>query len=550
MKFLPLLLAVFSGVLLWLGWPTYGFGGLLFVAFIPLLIAENSLRSRDLKRKGWRVLGISYVTFFIWNFATTSWLYYATPFGMWFAVLVNSLLMALVILFYHLFARKATHRASLLLLVCLWIGFEYMHLHWEFSWPWLNLGNGFSEYTRWIQWYEYTGTFGGTLWVWLVNVLLFNLALWLQQTKTTSQKWEYKKALKKSLLPLGIVLVPIGVSVLLLNSAQGLEKSGKKTQVVLVQPNVDPYLEKYNSGNAQTVEIIKKLARPALTQGTDFLITPETVLAEPVELSTIQFNPVTNNIRTFLSEFPDTYYLGGAVLLDVFTDTTKIKAQTNRTDDPRIFYDDYNSAMFLKSVGEVSLYHKSKLVVGVENFPYKGILQPILGDAMIDLGGTVSTKTTQSRRSVFMNDDNVKIAPIICYESVYGSYVNDYVNNGAQILAIITNDAWWGDTQGHKQHLSLARLRAIESRKWIARSANTGISAIISPTGQIISSLKYDSQGVIQGDLYPNDVKTFYTLQGDYLARIAIFLGFAVFLVGLFRNNGLTRKTKGKNRNA
>jgi apolipoprotein N-acyltransferase len=180
--------------------------------------------------------------------------------------------------------------------------------------------------------------------------------------------------------------------------------------------------------------------------------------------------------------------------------------------------------------------------VGVENFPYKSLLQPILGDAMIDLGGTVSTKTTQTERSVFTNVKGVSLAPIICYESVYGSYVSDYVTNGAQFLAIITNDAWWNNTQGHKQHLSLARLRAIENRKWIARSANTGISAIINPTGDIVQSLGYDKEGVLKGKVYPNDTITFYAKQGDYLARIAIFMGLAVLLVGLFRNNGLTRK--------
>ncbi len=550
MKFLPLLLAVLSGILLWLGWPTYGFAGLLFIALVPLLLAEESIRNSVLKRKGWRVLAISYLTFLIWNFATTSWLYYATPFGMWFAVLVNSLLMALVILCYHLFAKKATPRASLLFLVCLWIGYEYMHLHWEFSWPWLNLGNGFSEYTSWIQWYSYTGTFGGTLWVWLVNVLFFNIALGLKKNKTTVQKWDYKNAFKNAIVPLAIVAVPIGISMLLLINAQKTEKSGEKTQVLLIQPNVDPYLEKYNSGNTQTVQLIETLARPALTPETSFLITPETVLAEPLRLTSIQNDPATNGLKNFLSEYPNTYYLGGAVILDVFTDTAKIKSQTNRTDDPRIFYDDYNSAMFLKSASDVSLYHKSKLVVGVENFPYKEFLQPLLGDAMIDLGGTVSTKTTQTERRVFKNDNDVKIAPIICYESVYGSYVSEYVQNGSQILAIITNDAWWGNTQGHKQHLSLARLRAIENRKWIARSANTGISAIISPSGHVVKTLNYDLQGVVKGTVYPNDIKTFYTRQGDYIARIALFMGLAVFLVGHFRNNGLTRKVKGKNNKA
>ena len=153
---------------------------------------------------------------------------------------------------------------------------------------------------------------------------------------------------------------------------------------------------------------------------------------------------------------------------------------------------------FSRTTASPQLYHKSKLVVGVENFPYKNILQPILGDAMIDLGGTVATKTTQNDRAVFETSQGSKVAPIICYESVYGDYVSDYVKNGAQFLAIITNDAWWGNTQGHQQHLSIARLRAIESRRWVARSANTGISAVIAPNGTIMERLEYEKQGVLK----------------------------------------------------
>ena len=165
-------LALLSGVFLAISWPTYGFPLFLFIAFVPLLIAENKIRSANSSNR--KVLGMSYLTFFVFNISTTWWLYYATPFGMYFAVLANSFLMALVFLAYHMLAKRIPSKLSLVLLVCLWIGFEKFHLNWELSWPWLNLGNGFSEYYTWVQWYEYTGTFGGTLWVWVVNIVFYN----------------------------------------------------------------------------------------------------------------------------------------------------------------------------------------------------------------------------------------------------------------------------------------------------------------------------------------------------------------------------------------
>ncbi|MFZ0491491.1 MAG: apolipoprotein N-acyltransferase, partial [Salegentibacter sp.] len=156
--------ALLSGSLLALAWPTYGFPLLLFFAFVPLLYAEFKVRNSQRKLRGWRVFGLSYLSFFIWNLITTYWIYFSTPFGGAFAILVNSLLMALVFQLYHFVAGRSGFSAASAFLVSIWMVFEKIHLTWEFSWPWLNLGNGFSEYHHWIQWYEYTGTFGGTLW--------------------------------------------------------------------------------------------------------------------------------------------------------------------------------------------------------------------------------------------------------------------------------------------------------------------------------------------------------------------------------------------------
>jgi apolipoprotein N-acyltransferase len=175
-------------------------------------------------------------------------------------------------------------------------------------------------------------------------------------------------------------------------------------------------------------------------------------------------------------------------------------------------------------------------VVGVENFPYQSVLKPLIGDAMIDLGGTVAMKTTQDYRSVFEGrTEGQTIAPIICYESVYGEFVTEYVRNGANVLGIITNDAWWGNTQGHQQHLSYARLRAIETRRAIARSANTGISGFIGPRGELVATLPYDTQGGLSAKLPLETKLTFYVLAGDYLARIAIFVAPLMFLIIRFR---------------
>lgn len=531
-----ILLSVLSGILLWLGWPTYGVPILLFFAFIPLLIAEYKVRQECSKARGWKVLGLAYISFLIWNIATTSWLYFATPFGMYFAVIVNSLLMAIVFLLYHLFARKATTGAALTFLACLWISFEYLHLYWDFSWPWLNLGNGFSEYTSWIQWYEYTGTFGGTLWIWLTTISLF--LLW-KRFRESEQKTNLFVVVKVTRISLTLIGIPILLSFFLKPSDK---LPAQTAEIVLLQPNIDPYEEKYDTDNAIIVDLIKTLSDSKKTTQTDLIIAPETVLARSIELDNIPNDQNINKLNQYINNLTSTSYLGGISILERFRDQEKVTTQSNYYADGDFYYNDFNSALFLKNGNTPELYHKSKLVVGVENFPYKSILQPILGDSMIDLGGTVATKTTQDYRAVFETTQGNKVAPIICYESVYGDYVGDYVKNGAQYLAIITNDAWWGNTQGHQQHLSLARLRAIESRRWIGRSANTGISAVINPRGEVLEQLAYDSQGAIKATIGLSDNLTFYTQHGDYIARIACGMGIFILLFGIFKRGSMKRK--------
>lgn len=520
------LLALISGFLLALGWPTYGLPLLLFFAFVPLLLLENQVRLSNTKRKGLKVFGYSYITFVIWNVITTSWLVYASVFGACFAIFVNAALMALLIFIYHKYAKRFSLNRALLFLLTLWISFEKLHLGWEFSWPWLNLGNGFSEHITWIQWYEYTGTFGGTLWIWILNIILFKGVLSYRKQKS---KPHLKRVLLKSV---GLIIVPILISVIIYNT---YTSEGESVNVVMLQPNIDPYSEKYDMSNLKMTELLTELSNSKITGSTDFILAPETVFAQSVKLRQFEKSLLKSRLDRYVSKYPNLNILTGVSFIDVFRDKTKVRSETNQYNET-IWYDDYNTAILINSSDSVQYYNKSKLVVGIENFPYQSILKPIIGDAMIDLGGTVAMKSTQDYRSVFTSSNKkFKAAPIICYESVYGEFVTGYIRNEANFLAIITNDAWWNESQGHKQHLSLARLRAIETRRDIARSANTGISAIINAKGDITHSLAYNQKGALDGQLTTNNKITFYTMAGDYIARISIFIMLLLFLIGFFR---------------
>lgn len=524
-----LVLAVLSGALLAGAWPTYGMPLLIFFAFVPLMLMEREIRMSPQPRKGLRVFAFTYLSLLIWNSITTWWIWYSTPFGMLFALLVNTLLMTLVFYIYHWVAGKLPEKIHLVFLPAIWITFEKFHLNWDFSWPWLNLGNVFSEHIGWIQWYEYTGTFGGALWIWIVNIGIYKAIV------------NYRDSRNPKVLSLGIarqvinIAVPIVISMILWTR----HEEGKHTAgVVIVQPNTDPYTEKYDAPNYKVAESLVAMASTVVDSATRYVIAPETMLANTSNMDAFALSREKYILQNFLGRHDSLELITGADFYRLYHSEKRPSASANKT--PRgEWFEVYNAAINLDKKGTTQTYIKSKLVVGVENFPFKEILEPILGNIMIDLGGTVLSRATQEERSVFTSaGEKIKAAPIICYESVYGEYVTGYVKKGANFLCIITNDAWWDHTQGHQQHLSYARLRAIETRKSIARSANTGISAIISEKGELLKTLPYGEKGTLKGTVTLNEEHTFYTRYGDFIARIASLLAGFIFLFALGRKKG------------
>lgn len=506
----PLVLSALSGLLLALSWPTYGYPLLIFIAFVPLFFAEKKLRATGNKVKT-KVLANAYLTFLLWNLITTWWLFYASAVGMLFAVLVNSLLMAILFLGYHVVSKRINRKVSLLFFTVLWMSFEKFHLNWDFSWPWLNLGNVFADYPQWIQWYEYTGTFGGSLWILGVNAFVF-------YTITLSHEYHSKQIIK-SVFPKAVLLIAVPI-ILSLWMYQTYEITGKTKEVVVLQPNVDPYTEKYDTPNFAITKGLLKQADAVITSETDFIIAPETVLAESAPFDAFYNSPSRMLMSRYLKQHPKAELLWGIDTYNFVLDKANLLPSSNIY-QPGVWVNFYNAALFINHEEGFQKYYKSKLVVGIENLPYKAVLEPILGNVMLDLGGTISTKTTQEERIPFTSDDGTKVAPIICYESVYGEYVTGFIKNKASFLAIITNDAWWNETQGHKQHLTFASLRAIETRRDIARSANTGISAFINQKGVITSRTKYGEKTALRGIIHLSDKITFYVAYGDYLARLS-----------------------------
>ena len=309
--------------------------------------------------------------------------------------------------------------------------------------------------------------------------------------------------------------------------------------VTMLQPALDPYNEKYQK-DSLTIEsdLLKLATENSVLQSDkkskiDLYLSPETSLPGSGSISERGFNNslLINNIKGFLSQHPQSVFSGGISSHYVYKENEEKPSTASYLDRQGIWVDEYNSAIQIIPNQQPEVYHKAMLVPGVEIFPYINFFKPILGDVMLDLGGTTRSLGISNERKVFANPYNKSvIAPIICYESIYGEFVTGYVKKGANLLAIVTNDSWWGYSQGHKQLLVYAKLRAIETRREIARAANSGTSAHINSRGDIVDELPYGAKGALTAKVNLIDKETFYTKSGDFLSRICLFVIGALLL--------------------
>lgn len=409
--------------------------------------------------------------------------------------------------------------------IACWMTFEYVHLNWDLSWPWLTLGNVFASRPSWIQWYQYTGTSGGTCWILFTNVLLF---------KTLIPRISSGKNGSPKLIGATAALVGLPLLLSFLIKYQDIRKDkasvqGTSPNILVVQPNVDPYM-KFSAGT-QDVQLsnLLRLTASAIDSNTALAVWPETAINLPngIEEDSIRNNYLLSPLWDFLKTHPRLQIYSGIEAYRIYEDGSQSKF-SRKIPGTSLWYDAFNTAALLDSSGIRSRYHKSKLVPGVELLPpFLNFLGPLLDQ----FGGTTGGYAKQDERTVLTDSiHGYKIAPAICYESIYGDFLTGFMRNGANVIGIITNDGWWGNTSGHRQHLLYARLRAIENRRWVVRSANTGISAFIDPFGNIIDPQPWNTAAVIKMEIPIRNELTFFSRYGDLISKLMVIL--AILLVG------------------
>lgn len=518
-------MATLSGVLLAVAFPPIAWGKLfLFAGFVPLLILERELRLEGHPKPLRALAGYAYHGLIVWNILVTYWVANTAFIAGVFAISINTLFMVVPLLAYSV-SKKYMPRMAGAAFIGYWLSFEYLHLRWELSWPWLTLGNAFADVPSMIQWYEWLGVPGGSLWVLVINVLLFRL--WISWTDPSP-----KRDLKTTVQVAALLLLPVLISWIRFATYEPQRSQERDLEVVLIQPNFEPHYEKFNYPVSKQLERFLELSASGLSDSTDYLVFPETSFGL-IEDKMLGQETVTSQLAGFVRQYPRLKLVSGLSIyrkLEADEPSTLNTREVERKRGELMRYEVYNAAaQFRADSREVPYYKKSKLVPGAEILPYQKYLY-FLEPLVNKLDGSIAGHGTQPERSVFESPGGVPVAPIICYESVYGEYHGGYVRKGAQIGFVMTNDGWWDNTAGHKQHLHFASLRAIETRRDIARSANTGISCFINQKGEIRQETKYEVAAAVRGTMTPNDRITFYVQWGDMIGRIAVFLAILLLI--------------------
>ena len=511
-KYQKLLLAIVSGLPLWAAWPVRGLAPLVFIALVPLFYVEERISKGE---KG-NVFWLSFVTFLVWNVLATWWVWNATPAAI-LAWILNSLFMSTVFWAFH-FTKMKLHNSLLgnFLLIPYWMAFEFLHYYWAAKWPWLNLGNVFSTCTTWIQWYSITGVAGGTLWILLVNILISNV---LSATNKKT-RWGYIGT-AVALLALPIIGSKIAY--------HQYEEKGEDTEVIVIQQNCDPWNEQFNSAYYdQVVQKNVDLAETLITPETRFIVSSESAIQEGIWLDKMKDARALRIIGDFIEKHPNTCFVIGATTYEWVPQGMEDDFPARQIGGVERYYYAHNSSLLIDTLN-VQHRNKSKLTPAVEAIPeWMGFLK----NYSLTMGIARGTlKTDPYPHNMKFGEHQVGVA--ICYESAFGGYVSEFVRKGADLLFVSTNDGWWGDTPGYKQHFEFSKLRAIENRRCVARSANTGRSGFFSQKGDVLQSTEYWKEDVIKATLKANTEKTFYSKHGDYLYRIAMWMTFGLLLATL-----------------
>lgn len=529
-------LAILSGVALALAFPPMPFFLLALIAFIPIFIILNN----EEETKKFRYI---YLTFFIYHLGTnywiSSWQETTDPYLFWSGIIldfVHPFFFFVPFIIYNLLRKIIDKQTLLYFFPLIWVTFEWLHSLGDLGYPWLTVA--FTQFNNyyWFQVVDITGIWGASLLILYINVFFYKIS---EEIMKTDKKTLNSTILKNIAIIILMLLLPTTYGFFITKKFDYEKeiKENKKIKIGLIQPNIDPW-DKWEKNNLEQIKLHFILQDSISKKHPDInlFIWNETAIPaisisinRDLQFDFIQYQLKKNN-AALLTGFAQYEFLNKT------DENLPATARPFPFDTSQLFCS-YNSAILLtpNTNDTLQVYHKQRLTPFAEGIPfveYLGFAQKFL---TWDVGISTWEKGKEIKNfNLNIENQNIAIAPIICIESIFPDFVRKFVQQGAEIITIITNDAWYNYTFGPKQHYMLAATRAIENRRYIARCANSGVTGFISPTGKTIECAEPYQTTAITKTIPALKEKTLYTTYGDFLPKTCALIILITAIIMLF----------------
>ncbi len=521
--------SVLTGVLLGVSFPSYPFIRLELLAWfalVPLLVSlRNVERAGELFRR-------VYIAMLLFCLISLWWVTLATFPGGALTILAQAFFLTIPLFGFYAIKKMAGFHFALFSLPFLWVAWEWAYMQQDLSLGWLTFGNSQANLNLMIQYADLTGVWGISFWLVWFNVLIV-LAV------TGSRKDAFRSVAVMALMILAPLLYASSVM-----PQDGLPAAGsRKLRVTLVQPDIDPHEKWLHNNSVDIMDRYYTMTNRAVRENRpDLVMWPETAI--PFYILDHAYADDLQTLRSSLRGW-------NASLLTGFSDIVYYSAAAhpdpeNTDQSMKRYFDTFNASMLLEpGNGTPQIYRKMRLVPFAERVPYVDYF-PWLGHltfSLVGLNGWGKGSDTTIMQLNSTGNGKVKIANIICYESIFPGLVTEFVRKGAEVLTLVTNDGWYATSYGPYQHLAIGTLRCIENRRAMARCANTGLTVVINKYGRIIAEIPWWQEQTLTAEVPLESRLTFYTSNPDLLPKAAAAITGVLFLIAFLKKSRKTLST-------
>jgi apolipoprotein N-acyltransferase len=506
-------LAVASGLALALAFPNFDYNFAAWVAFVPLLYAIDGEAHRKVFLYAWLQGFVCYVASLYWITIT---LHHFADVRVVFAVLPMILLAAVIALFTAAAIWAAAFTAAglgfpiVVTLPIVWTAVEWVRTYFPIGFPWNLLGYAAYQNLTLIQFAEFTGVYGVSALIVLFNAVIYTVIFRRESPRLQGISLGALSTLIAAAWIFGTVRI----------GELQRERPDRSLKFAMVQGDIPQSIKWDPHFLESSFSVYVDQTEEAARLGADLIVWPEAAAA-------FFFQPTEQYPAAFADDAPYRQRL-----LQLAADTTDpilFGAPALAQEDGRLGF--YNRAYLVSGSGAITAwYDKMQLVPFGEYVPLRSLLGAFVNRVVAGFGDMF-----EGRQQTIFELKGARLGVLICYESIFPNLSRMAVNRGADILVNITNDAWYGESSAPYQLLAMAAMRAVETKVPLVRVANTGISAVIEPTGQITARTPLFKRGTEIERVYWAPRRTAYTIVGDAFAEICFTLTAIALVAAYFR---------------